>query len=284
MKDWMDSVLTPLIAPERKEVLLSCIGAFEQLDYQAALDEIQQVVEMSGSNCDNAMLLSRIDDIVWYAHETIFKQHMLKISTDATQAVRQAVVDVLMGIDVYIMPEHVVGLFEAKFTPEEILSDLVELMTPVMADDVWPHIEWIDPRLMESIESEVRKQVMYRTEAVDPGEFQSRIRLLNKFFRIVGRDRFSIVNDLSKNGVRVGTVEFTSLLLQSLETIERMPMADRAIETFGLALMSNLPLSKLNRTMHTAITDLTDGGMGLGEMQKLIKPLLAEVDKENEDT
>lgn len=284
MRAWMDSVLTPLITPERKEIMLDVIVSLEQLNYETALDEIQQVVEMSGSFCDNAMLLARIDDVIFTAHETIFKQHMLKISADASMLVRKSVVDMLMGLNVYIMPEHVLGLFEAELTAEEIISEICELFTEVQADEVWPHIEWVDPALLTAIKNEVKARVMYREEAVDPTVHHNRIKLLNKLFIMVGRDKFSLVNELTNNGVRVGAVNFTSLLLQSLESIERRPLSERAVETLGLAILSDLPLEKLDRTMRVAIDDLSDGGMGVADMLATIKPLLAEVSKLNEST
>ncbi|WDS62355.1 putative structural head protein [Pseudomonas phage D6] len=270
----IDSVLTPLITEERKDVILSCVASLESLDYQAALDELHQVVEMKDGMCDNEMLVSRIDDIIWHAHETVFKQHEVQVSMEADQEVRQSIVDVLSNFDKYVIPDQLLLLFEGGFMPEEILAQMCQLFTQVKADEVWPMINDVSPRLLNTMREEIERQVRYRgLEDADPTPIQ-RVKMVNDFIRTFGEGSFTMLLDLSRNGVRIGTREISPLIQQSLEALDRKEVEVAAIEMFGLLLLSNTPVEEIARKIRDLIGDFTDNNIDNTNMLNTIKPLV----------
>lgn len=272
----LDSVLTPLVPEERKELILSCVASLESLDYQAALDELHQVVEFNDTVGDNAMMLARIDDVIWNAHETIFKQHEVTVSMEATQEVRQSIVDALSGFNKYIIPDQLLMLFEGAFMPEEILAQMCQLFTQVDFDTVWPEIKNVSPRLMETMREEIERQVRYRgMDDSDPVPV-SRIQLVNEFFRQFGRETFSMASDLSNAGVRVGTRDATSLVQQSVEALDRREPEQAGLELFGLVLLSNTEPKEMEKVTRKFAEDFTDDNR---DSRRMLDTLKAVFDK-----
>ena len=269
----LDSVLTPLITEERKELILSCVASLESLDYQAALDELQQVVEIQDGLSDNGMLLARIDDVIWNAHETIFKNHEIEVSAEATQEIRQAIVDVLANFNRYIVPDQLLMLFEGGFMPDEVLAQMVQLFTAVKFDEAWPMIGNVSPQLMNTMREEIERQVRYRgLEDTDVTPVR-RVKMVNDYIRVVGQDTFSMLLDLSNSGVRIGTRDITDLVQQSLEALDRKDPEVAALELFGLVLMSNVPVEEIDKKIRELIADYSDNNMDTTRMLAAVKPL-----------
>lgn len=269
----LDSVLTPLITEERKELILSCVASLESLDYQAALDELQQVVEIQDGLSDNGMLLARIDDVIWNAHETIFKNHEIEVSAEATQEIRQAIVDVLANFNRYIVPDQLLMLFEGGFMPDEVLAQMVQLFTSVKFDEAWPMIGNVSPQLMNTMREEIERQVRYRgLEDTDVTPVR-RVKMVNDYIRVVGQDTFSMLLDLSNSGVRIGTRDIAGLVQQSLEALDRKDPEVAALELFGLVLMSNVPVEEIDKKIRELIADYSDNNMDTTRMLAAVKPL-----------
>jgi hypothetical protein len=279
----IDSVLTPLITEERKEVILNCVASLESLDYQAALDELHQVVEMKDGMCDNEMLISRIDDVIWNAHETIFKQHEVQVSTEASQEVRQSIVEVLANFDKYVVPDQLLMLFEGGFMPEEILAHMCQLFTSAKIDEVWPEIKDVSPNLMRTMRDEIERQVRYRGLDENDVTPLRRVKMVNDYIRICGAETFSMLLDLSQAGVRIGTREIGTLIQQSLEALDRKESEHAALEIFGLVLMSNTPVTEIEKKVRDLIGDYTDNNMDNSRMLESIKPLVKLLDEYKED-
>ncbi len=269
----LDSVLTPLITEERKGLILSCVASLESLDYQAALDELQQVVEIQDGLSDNGMLLARIDDVIWNAHETIFKNHEIEVSAEATQEIRQAIVDVLANFNRYIVPDQLLMLFEGGFMPDEVLAQMVQLFTAVKFDEAWPMIGNVSPQLMNTMREEIERQVRYRgLEDTDVTPVR-RVKMVNDYIRVVGQDTFSMLLDLSNSGVRIGTRDIAGLVQQSLEALDRKDPEVAALELFGLVLMSNVPVEEIDKKIRELIADYSDNNMDTTRMLAAVKPL-----------
>lgn len=270
----LDSVLTPLITDERKEVILSSVASLEALDYQAALDELHQVVEMSNGMCDNQMLLSRIDDVIWNAHDTIFKQHEIVIKTEAPQIVRQSIVEVLSGFDKYIIPDQLLELFNGGYTSEEIIAQMCQLFTTIPEDEAWENIVSVSDRLLENMRNVVEQQVRYRgLDEADVSQTE-RVRMVNNYSRTFGLETFSLAIELARNGVRVGTRDIGSLLQQSLPALDKKDAEVAAIEMFGLLLLSNVPVETIAKKARELIDDYTDNNIDNSNMLKTLKPFI----------
>lgn len=254
----IDSVLTPLITEERKEVILKCVASLESLEFNDSLDELQQVIEMTDTMGDNAMLLSRIDDVIWNAHEAIFKKHEITVSVEASQEIRQAIVDVVSGFDKYIIPDQLLMLFEGAFMPEEIIAQMCQLFGEVKFDEVWPEVKNVSDNLMLAIREEVERQVRYRgLEDSDPVPVL-RIKMVNDFIRLFGDGTLSLAVEMARAGVRVGTRSASSLVQQSVEALDKKETEHAAMELFGLVLLSDTPVEQIEKKVRDYVVDFTD--------------------------
>jgi len=254
----IDSVLTPLVPEERKEVILKCVASLEALEYNDALDEMQQVVEMTDTMGDNQMMISRLDDIIWNAHETIFKRHEITVSAEASQEVRQSIVDVVSNFDKYIIPDQLLMLFEGGFMAEEIIAQMCQLFTGIPMDEVWPEVKDVSHRLMLGMKEEIERQVRYRgVEDADPVPVM-RVKMVNDFIRALGRDTLSMAIEMANAGVRVGVRTASSLVQQSVEALDKKEAEHAAMELFGLVVLSDTPVDKIEKQVRDYVTDFTD--------------------------
>lgn len=271
MQYLLDSVLTPLITEERKEVILKCVASLESLEYNDALDELQQVVEFNDTMGDNQMLLARIDDVIWNAHETIFKRHEITVSQEATQEIRQSIVDVVSNFDKYIIPDQLLMLFEGGFMPEEILAQMCQLFTEVKADEVWPEVKNVSTNLMVTMKEEIERQVRYRGLEDNDVVPVLRVKMVNDFIRHFGSDTLSMAVEMAHAGVRVGTRTASSLVQQSVEALDKKETEHAAMELFGLVLLSDTPVDQIEKQVRAYVTDFTDDARTSRQMLDTLK-------------
>jgi hypothetical protein len=274
MKDYLDSILTPLITDERKEVLIDCVVTLEHINYETAIDEIQQVCEIQSGISDNAMLLSRLDDVIHYAHNQIFIQHNLVVSTEATQEQRQAIVKALTEFDHYIIPDQIVLLMGGQHTNEEIIAHMVPMFTRLKFDQIIDYIQTVDDVLIQAIARTLEARMAARGAIEAPLAPVSRIRLINRVVARVGRERFSMVFDLSDAGLRVGAA-IDNLYQLAVDGLDRLDPAAAAYEIFGLVLFSDVPLADIANHTNTLITDYQEDTAALRTMQLTLKPVFA---------
>lgn len=285
MKDFIDSYLTPLIHEERKEVILDCVASFEKINYVAALDELNTVCQIQSGISDNAMLLSRIDDIIRIAQDEILNEHLIKISDEATQAERQAVVNTLLSLEDYIIPDEVNDILLAEYSPEETLAHLVELIdTSVDFLNIIDLIESVSPTLISNITSFIQSVLTTRGQAYGNVSNIERINLINRLIRIHTRASFKLAMELVNAGLRVGKRNIDDLLQISFGPLDAMTPIEVAKEIVGLVLISNTEQNEISRTVMGIIDDFTSNNIERSIMENEAKKILNSIGDTNEIT
>lgn len=272
MQEQLDSVLTPLMTDERKEVILDCVLSFEEIDYGAALDELQQVIAIADDMADMSMLLARIDDIIRIGHESILMAHDIKIADEATQAQRQAIVKTILSLQYYILPDQIQLLLQGNFDCEEILAHLVPMFENVSFDEILPLVIEVSPTFIKALVGLIDKELQVRGHVDEYLAPVSRIRLLNQLVTRVGRHHFSMMLELSESGMRVGH-DWIELLNNSLEALDSKNAQEAAYEMVGLAFFSNTPLPQLYQTVKLSLDEYTDNAMERNIMENVIRDI-----------
>lgn len=281
MQQILDSVLTPLITEERKEIILECVASLESGGFETALDELHQVIEMQDGISDNAMLLGRIDDVIYTAQSRIFNEHQITVSLESSMAVRSSIVRALANFDTYIIPDQLLLLFQGGFSPEEIIAQMAAIFSDINSEDVYECIEAVSVELMRAIEDVITKNLMVRGVPSTRVAPVSRIRLVNRALDAVGREPLSMITELATAGVRVGT-PIKTLIEQSMAALDRFSPDAAAIQILGLVLFSDVPVDAIQKTTIDLCEDFTDNRMEQVLMTDTIKRLMRQLGALNE--
>ncbi|BEG72720.1 hypothetical protein RVBP21_3480 [Pseudomonas phage BRkr] len=278
MKEMLDSILTPLVMEERKEIMLECVASLEEMDYSAALDELHTVCSIADDNADTMMLLGRIDDIIRVAHDQVLAAHEVKVSDEATQEQRLAIVHTILGLPNYILPDQIELILQGDFDNEEILAHLVPMFERLSFDEVWPLINEVSVSFIDALKAMVQDTMMTRGHIDEYIAPVSRIRVLNRLMNTIGRDKFSMVLELSNSGMRVGH-DWLELLSNSLESLDNKNAQDAAYEMVGLAFFSNLHLDSIYSTVKVSIDEYTENEMERNIMERVIDEIKRKMGK-----
>lgn len=283
MKDYINDVLYNLVPDERRELMVEAVASLEALNFQAALDEMQQVCEMQSGIADNAMLLGRLNDIIYMAQESTFETHRVVIGKQAELAERQAIIRTITDFDSYIIPEQIDLLMGGQFTPEEIIGHMVPMFNRMKFDEIIDHIEEVDPLLIEAIQAVlVTKLAPRQLPDVEPAPV-SKIRLINRMVGRFGKPQFSMMFELADSGVRVG-VDFDDIYSMSIEGFDRLEPQAVVPELFGLMLFTNVERDQIQPRCLAVIDDLYDDYQIADPLKKQFEPYFAALQEFNDET
>lgn len=281
MQEILDSVLTPLITEDRKEIILECVASLESGGFETALDELHQIIEIQDGISDNAMLLGRIDDVIFTAQSRVFNEHQITVSLESSMAVRSSIVRALANFDTYILPDQLLMLFQGGFTPDEIIANMAAIFSDVDSEDVREVIVEVSVELMRAIEDVVTKNLMVRGVPTTKVAPVSRIRLVNRALDAVGREPLSMITELAAAGVRVGT-PIKLLIEQSMTALDRYTPDAAAVQILGLVLFSDVPVDAIQKTTIDLCEDFTDNRMEQVLMTDAVKRLMHQLGALNE--
>lgn len=260
MKLEIQDAISSLVTPQQLASILDVVDTLLEQDYILALDEINTVLMLADDNSDSSMLVSRIMDILTYALNYMLNDRDVVVSDDASLGIRLAVVNTLLYIPRYIIPDDLAHIFQQNYDDVETMANLVAFFSTYNIDD-----------LIEVIESAGDTTLAYLRTSIDErirvmGEYQGgripveRIRVINKLVQTNSRERFSMMLELANAGVRVGR-PFDDLINISFEGLESRNPSDAASQMAGLAFFSDLPLESIWTKLDTSLNDYTDNPM-----------------------
>lgn len=260
MKLEIQDAISPLVPPEQLAVILDVVDVLLEQDYVLALDELNTVLMIADDYADSSMLVGRINDILTYALNFMLNDRDVVVSDDAGLGIRLAVVNTLLYIPRYIIPDDLAHIFQQNYDDVETMAQLVSFFSTYKVDD-----------LIEVIESAGDTTMAYLRKSIDDriqtmGEYHGgripveRIKVINKLLRTNGRDKFSMMLELANAGVRVGR-SYDELLNISFENLEARNASDAACQMVGLAFFSDIPLEGIWKKLDISLDEYTDNPM-----------------------
>lgn len=260
MREILDGALAPLVTPELLDIILDCVSTLETVNYDAALDELNTVIMIADSMADSAMLVSRVLDIIRVAQDQMLQSYQIELSDEATMENRHSVIQLLLNLPNYIIPEDIQTLMMGDYDNESLIAHLVPMFSQVDIEEIYPLVLRVDDALIASLRSMVNEKVMVRGISMEANSNAPRIRLINTAIARIGRDKFQLVLELANSGVRSDR-PMRELLELSFDALDRMNCFDAAYELFGLALFSNCAISKIEFETQMAYDEYTDNDM-----------------------
>lgn len=261
MKEEIRKVLEHLILEEQLAIILDIVDTLLSLDYGNALDEIAQVIMMADDYADSSMLVERINDILRTGLDYILTTYEVQLSDYATPLQRHAVVKTLIGIPLYIIPDDISKVLEAKYNDEETMAHIVPMFDEeVDVDEILDVFMRISEGSFQNIKTTVNQIMSIRGRAEEINVPVERIQQINKIIKLIGADKVSLMVELANAGVRVGR-PVESLLEISFESLESRNVVDATYEIIGLVWFSDTPTENVNNTIMKIINEYTENNM-----------------------
>lgn len=283
MKLEIQDAISSLVPPEQLAVILDVVDTLLDQDYILALDELNTVLMIADDNADSAMLVARINDVLTYALNYMLNDRDVVVGDEASLGIRLAVVNTLLYIPRYIIPDDLAHIFQQNYDDVETMSQLVAFFSTYHADELMEHIESAGDTTMAYL----RKSIDERIQTM--GEFQGgripkeRIKVINQLIRTNGRERFSMMLELANAGVRVGR-SYDELINISFEGLESRNASDAASQMAGLAFFSDIPLKGIWNKLDASLDDYTDNPMERKLMLDEFADIKLKLGEINEDT
>lgn len=268
MKEEIRKVLENLILNEQLEIILDIVDTLLSLNYEAALDEIAQIIMLADDYADMSMLVERINDILRAAMDYILTSYEVTLSDDATAFQRHAVIKALVGIPLYILPEDISKVIESEYDNEETLAHIVTMFELIDIDEILEHIINISQGSLDNIKSTILQRTLVRGVSNENLSNVDRVRSVNKLISIFGKDKLKLLIELSNSGVRIGR-PIEQLLSLSFEALEKLNVEDATMELIGLVWFSDTAEDSINSTIIKVIQDYTDNNMELSMMMRV---------------
>lgn len=260
MKLEIQDAISSLVPPEQLAVILDVVNTLLDQDYVLALDELNTVLMIADDYADSAMLVARINDVLTYALNYILNEREVVVSDDASLGLRLAVVNALLYIPRYIIPEDLAHIFQQGYDGVETMAQLVAFFSMYEVDELISHIEDVGDNALAFIKQYIDERIQVMGEYHGSRPPVERIKIINQLIRTNGRERFSMMLELANAGVRVGR-SYDDLINISFEGLETRNPSEAASQMAGLAFFSDIPLANIWNKLDTSLDDYTDNPM-----------------------
>ena len=256
----IQDAIQDLVTPETLMVILDVVDTLLEKGYALALDELNQVLMLADDNCDSAMLVGRINDVLHYALTYALGEYGITMLPDAPLKEMHDVYKTLIYLPHYIIPSDIAHVFQGEYDTVETIAHLTPFFTMLTAEQIEPHIESVSIECIDTLQKLIDTKLATQTEALDERAPVERIKVINRLLATNDRAKFSMMLELADAGVRVGR-SYDELIGLSFEGLEGKNPVEAAGQMVGLAFFSDLPLGGIWRQIDVSLDEYTDNPM-----------------------
>lgn len=283
MKLEIQEAIESLVPPEQLSVILDVVELLLERDYVLALDELNTVLMIADDYADSSMLVARINDILTYALNFMLTEQGVTVNDDAPLQYRLAVINTILLIPYYLIPDDLAHIFQRNYDNEETLAQLVAFFSTYDPDDILETLEDVDPHALNVIRKRIDERIQVMGEYSGGRIDRNRIRVLNRLIKTNNREKFSLMLELANAGVRQGR-SFDELLNISFEALEAYSPDLAAAQLCGLAFFSDMPLDGIWVKLEASLDEYTDNPMERRLMSEELTTIKRNLGDLNETT
>ena len=243
--------LTDVIPDERIVVYVDSLKALRELNFDAHIVELQQVIYLGEATCDNSMLVERIESVITTAVTQALKECGVAV-VEAELSDYQPLLLTLLHWENYIFPDVLLDLIEASSTPNEAYSVVTEELTLVDADTVLEIIDTVDPQVIERMTTLLNEARLTAEPDRDITADRKTRHRITQIAKGLNEARVPLVYQVARNGYQFGT-SLNILYQTTLEELDKIPLERRAIELYLLYLYAQDP-----QPFQSVLEDYTD--------------------------
>ena len=264
MKTMIDNFLESRVSPERREVVVECVASLEEMNYTAALDELNSILLIS-DDIDTLNTLGRIEAVIDTAQSHFINTYGILLIPGLSQYNKQFIVKCLANLEYYILPDQIELLLMGDYDNETILAKLVELLEGFDSEELIGNIHTVPDSFVDGLKALVKEQLMLRASVEEYTTPVSRIRLINKLMGAFSREHFSIALELIESGKRIGSA-LRPLIDDHIGILDTLTPEQLAYQMTGLVFISDVVTDELDK----AITEELEGFSDIAYEKKVM--------------
>ena len=190
-----------IVSPNIKQLISDAFKVFERIDYPAYEDEYVQIL-MLMDNLDISTTNDSILNTTKNIQNSILSMHEIILNKDVTIQTQTLFINAILDIQEYEDKDALLKLVNLPTDPNDILSELVALVTHVNADILFFDIESVSPAFIFKLNEQLSDK-SNNDELPDVPNKQKYIDKLNNLTNILGVSDLDIVA-LVNSGIDVG--------------------------------------------------------------------------------
>ncbi len=260
----IDNFLESRVSPERREVVVECVASLEEMNYTAALDELNSILLIS-DDIDTLNTLGRIEAVIDTAQSHFINTYGILLIPGLSQYNKQFIVKCLANLEYYILPDQIELLLMGDYDNETILAKLVELLEGFDSEELIGNIHTVPDSFVDGLKALVKEQLMLRASVEEYTTPVSRIRLINKLMGAFSREHFSIALELIESGKRIGSA-LRPLIDDHIGILDTLTPEQLAYQMTGLVFISDVVTDELDK----AITEELEGFSDIAYEKKVM--------------
>lgn len=283
MRPFLVTALEDIVGEDQLRVMTDALTLLESLDLSAPSDEIQTIVEIQDSMSDNAIMVSRINDVIYIAYEEAFASFGISLIDNTPLAFKVALLQAVTSLEHYIIPEEIKLLYQAPFGNEEIIANIVPIFSSFTLEQALEYVVEVSDALIQRIEDVIDARLLTMVDPDQPppvADNVKRVARLNRLITTQGSEQVSVVYKLATAGVRTGR-PLNALLEQNFEALEGFETDQLVSELVALVVFSDEPLTNIKAKVMELIADFQPDLSSQRRMDVALNKVLSSAELES---
>lgn len=250
--------LKDVVSPERLWVLLEAYDLLSTVGLSDQDTELQNILGLQDGISDTNLLVGRVEDLLIYTVGNTLFQYGITVNEETPLSLMTYILDAISRVEYYVIPETLYSIASSDIQPEEVIAQVVPLLSPVTDDDeVFMALTHVSPDTINRLKTISAYQDKQPTPHPD---HDKKVALINGIYRETGGRVPVVVTEMAKDGVRLGT-PLDAVLEMAFERLDEMNQsrsADIALELLGLVAYSDVAHENMVGTINAVIAEFTD--------------------------
>ncbi len=271
MYDTILLVLEDIATPEQTLLYSDGFKLLEEIGSDAHTEELLTIIGLQDGISDNTILISRIHDCLYYALKDVIQQYEIIISDEIDIPVMIALLRTISNIENYSIPGIINDILEQDLSNEEMLANLVELMTEYKEDEVFDYILSYSDAGIDAMKAIIDSRIQYdRLEEVDDPQLPSKLDRLKK---IIFKYNPVVYESIRGQGFRVGTsLDILLDYVISHEVIDDLNTVEFGRNLFFVVAFSDVSDNEVKKVLLDLIDNSSDD---IYELERIKGPVMS---------
>jgi len=257
MNEYLRTLITPLVTPERLEYFREAYDLLERINFVDCLDELYMITQIQDGISDNAMFLQRLSDVIYIGLKEMLLQHEVIVNDDIPEWALLQLMQSITMVDAYTLPYEILEMHDAGYSGDELLAAVAANFGYLDFDEL---VQWIvqvsdnfTTNLINLLNTRASMESVVDNVPIEPDA----IRRMNLVMIKLGNERISLAKELLDSGVRVG-IGWDLIETMAFDGLEKIPVQQVGYELLGLLVLAGMDIKTIKEKAQQIMEDFTD--------------------------
>lgn len=257
MNEYLRTLITPLVTPERLEYFREAYDLLERINFVDCLDELYMITQIQDGISDNAMFLQRLSDVIYIGLKEMLLQHEVIVNDDIPEWALLQLMQSIIMVDAYTLPYEILEMHDAGYSGDELLAAVAANFGYLDFDEL---VQWIvqvsdnfTANLINLLNTRASMESVVDNVPIEPDA----IRRMNLVLIKLGSERIKLAKELLDSGVRVG-IGWDLIETMAFDGLEKIPVQQVGYELLGLFVLAGMDIKTIKEKAQQIMEDFTD--------------------------